>query len=62
MSQAIVGRAQDGMFMVGDGAGGRVWLDLDAARFVRDELVRLIEAEAARITSGLSVADFKEPA
>jgi 2-keto-4-pentenoate hydratase len=61
MSQlAIVGRAQDGRIMVGTVDGAHVMLDVAGARHVRDELVRLLLAEAERVVGTLTLADFRE--
>jgi len=62
MHQVLVGRAQDGSIMIGDTTGGRVWIDAAAARYVRDELKRILLDEADRSLKELSASDFREPA
>jgi hypothetical protein len=52
MSQVVIaGRAQDGRFVVGT-IGSVVWLDEEGARFVRDELARMLldAAKAVKVS------------
>lgn len=56
---AYVARLASGEVMVGHlGAAVPVVLDVNEARFVRDELVRVIDAHAADQVKQLTVKDF----